>query len=131
VVRNFAALPVVPVYVDELNQVWTNLLQNATQALLAMPRTHDAGPRGCITLTTRLDGDHALVTIADDGPGIPDDIKAKIFEPFFTTKPKGEGTGLGLGIVRQIVEKHGGSIGCNSTPGATEFWVRLPLEAQP
>lgn len=131
VVRNFAALPAVPVYVDELNQVWTNLLQNATQALLTMPRASDAGARGCITLTTRLDGDHALVTIADDGPGIAADIKGKIFEPFFTTKPKGEGTGLGLGIVRQIVEKHGGTIGCNSAPGMTEFWVRLPLEVGP
>ena len=69
-----------------------------------------------------------LIGIADDGPGIEPDVKAKMFEPFFTTKAKGEGTGLGLGIVRQIVQKHGGEISCESQPGTTQFWVRLPLQ---
>ena len=126
VLRDFAELPAVPVFVDELNQVWTNLLQNATQAILAS-RTAP-GARGQITLSTRRDGDFVVIGIADDGPGIPPEVKAKMFEPFFTTKTKGEGTGLGLGIVRQIVQKHGGEIRCDSQPGVTQFWVRLPLE---
>lgn len=126
VVRDFADLPAVPVFVDELNQVWTNLLQNATQAIVASRTT--PGERGQITLSLRRDGEFVLIGIADDGPGIAPDVKAKMFEPFFTTKAKGEGTGLGLGIVRQIVQKHGGEISCESQPGHTQFWVRLPLE---
>ncbi|MBP9088505.1 MAG: HAMP domain-containing protein [Kofleriaceae bacterium] len=126
VVRDFADLPAVPVFVDELNQVWTNLLQNATQAIVAS--RPQPGARGRITLSTRRDGEFVVIGIADDGPGIEPAVKAQMFEPFFTTKAKGEGTGLGLGIVRQIVQKHGGEISCESQPGATQFWVRLPLE---
>ena len=68
-----------------------------------------------------------MVRVTDNGPGIAADVLPRIFEPFFTTKPKGEGTGLGLGIARQIVEKHGGSMRCESVPGATTFEVRLPI----
>jgi signal transduction histidine kinase len=64
--------------------------------------------------------------VIDDGPGVPADALPRIFEPFFTTKPKGEGTGLGLGICRQIVAKHGGEMTCTSFPGHTCFEVRLP-----
>jgi signal transduction histidine kinase len=117
VVRKFGELPPVPVYVDELNQVWTNLIHNAAQAL---------GGQGEIVIETRVDGDEVEVAIEDNGPGIPEDVMPKIFEPFFTTKPKGEGTGLGLGIVRQIVDKHAGTIRVDSRPGATRFVVRLP-----
>jgi signal transduction histidine kinase len=67
------------------------------------------------------------VTVQDNGPGIPSDVMPRIFEPFFTTKPKGEGTGLGLGIVKQIVDKHGGKIDVTSKPGCTRFTVRLPI----
>ncbi len=126
VVRDFADLPAVPVFVDELNQVWTNLLQNATQAIVSSRAT--SGERGRITLSTRCDAAMVVIGIADDGPGIEPAIQAKMFEPFFTTKAKGEGTGLGLGIVRQIIEKHGGEISCESQPGRTQFWVRLPLQ---
>ena len=72
--------------------------------------------------------DGAIVRIIDDGPGIAPDIMPRIFEPFFTTKPKGEGTGLGLGIVSQIVSKHGGEVGCASEPGRTVFEVWLPAD---
>jgi signal transduction histidine kinase len=122
VTRDYAELPAVPVYVDELNQVWTNLIHNAVQAL---------GGKGEILIETRVadakDGANVAVTVQDNGPGIPADVMPRIFEPFFTTKPKGEGTGLGLGIVKQIVDKHGGKIDVTSKPGCTRFTVLLPI----
>ena len=126
VVRRFAELPWVPIFVDELNQVWTNLIQNAVQAC--------AG-KGTISIESEVapavgtDPSGVVVRIVDDGPGVPPDILRRIFEPFFTTKPKGEGTGLGLGIVSQIVAKHGGRVHCESAPGRTAFVVWLPTVA--
>jgi signal transduction histidine kinase len=103
----------------ELNQVWTNLLSNAIDAL---------GDKGQITITTRPDGDCAEIDIADDGPGIPDEIRDHVFDPFFTTKDVGQGTGLGLHLARRIVvEHHHGSLTLESEPGRTVFRVRLPL----
>ena len=119
VTRKYAELPNVPVYVDELNQVWTNLIHNAVQAL---------GGRGEIVIETKRDGANVAVTVEDNGPGIPADVMPRIFEPFFTTKAKGEGTGLGLGIVKQIVDKHAGKIEVTSKPGCTRFTVLLPVE---
>jgi two-component system, NtrC family, sensor kinase len=110
------------VYVDELNQVWTNLISNAHHALAG--RTQP----GTITIETLVEGNAAVVRVIDDGPGVPPDVLPRIFEPFFTTKPKGEGTGLGLGIARQIVHKHGGQLACASVPGRTIFEVRLPID---
>ena len=125
--RRYGNLPRVPVFVDELNQVWTNLIQNAQQAL--------AG-KGTITVETSVEpaapgasGEWAVVRVIDNGPGVPAEALPQIFEPFFTTKPKGEGTGLGLGIARQIVDKHGGEMTCTSQPGRTVFEVRLPIPA--
>ena len=120
--RRFGRLPRIPVFVDELNQVWTNLIQNAQQALTTRPQAR-------IAITTDVDGTWVVVRINDNGPGIPADALPRIFEPFFTTKPKGEGTGLGLGIARQIVQKHGGAMTCESEPGSTTFEVRLPIVA--
>ncbi|HEY1587292.1 MAG TPA: ATP-binding protein, partial [Polyangia bacterium] len=119
VTRDYAELPAVPVYVDELNQVWTNLIHNAVQAL---------GGKGELLIETRVDGSNVAVTVQDNGPGISPHVMPRIFEPFFTTKPKGEGTGLGLGIVKQIVDKHGGIIDVTSKPGCTRFTVRIPIE---
>ncbi|HWF32923.1 MAG TPA: ATP-binding protein [Solirubrobacteraceae bacterium] len=104
---------------SELNQVWTNLLDNAIDAL---------GERGTITIATRADGECAIVEIADDGPGIPDDVASQIFDPFFTTKDVGYGTGLGLATARRIVvERHDGSLTLETEPGRTTFRVRLPF----
>ncbi|MEZ4359885.1 MAG: ATP-binding protein [Kofleriaceae bacterium] len=114
----FGDLPEVPVFVDELNQVWTNLIQNAVQAMSG---------KGRLIIETALEGEHAVVRVIDDGPGIPEHAMPSIFEPFFTTKPKGQGTGLGLRIARQIVTKHEGEVSCRSRPGETCFEVRLPL----
>jgi signal transduction histidine kinase len=82
------------------------------------------------TLTIRTDRDHsfAKISIIDDGPGIPEDIKSQIFDPFFTTKEIGKGTGLGLDVVQRIVVgQHQGSVKCTSVPGHTEFIVCLPI----
>ncbi len=122
--RRYGDVPRVPVYVDELNQVWTNLISNAQQAVSA--RAPSASP-GTIAIETELDEGAAVVRVIDDGPGVPPEVLPRIFEPFFTTKPKGEGTGLGLGIARQIVDKHGGTLRCESVPGRTVFEVRLPI----
>ena len=101
----------------ELNQVWTNLLDNAIDAI-------DEG--GEITVRTSRAAGRAVIAILDDGPGIPDEIKARIFEPFYTTKDVGEGTGLGLDVVRRIVERHMGDVAVESEPGRTSFEIRLP-----
>jgi signal transduction histidine kinase len=115
------ALGEVMVHGAELNQVWTNLLDNAIDAL---------GESGTITITTRADGDCAEVDIEDDGPGIPDAIRQRVFDPFFTTKEVGQGTGLGLDTARRIlVERHRGSLTLESRPGHTVFRARLPVDA--
>jgi signal transduction histidine kinase len=120
VVRDYdRTLPTLTVYGSELNQVWTNLLDNAIDAL---------GDSGTITVSTRLDGPCILVDIADDGPGIPEEMRAHVFEPFFTTKDVGSGTGLGLDTARRIVEeRHTGTLRFESGPGGTTFHVWLPL----
>ena len=115
-------LPKIPAYAAELNQVWTNLIDNAAQAM---------NGTGTLTITTKRDDDCVLVEIGDTGPGIPPDIQKRIFEPFFTTKPVGEGTGLGLDIAwRIVVNKHHGDLGVESAPGDTRFQVRLPIQPQ-
>jgi signal transduction histidine kinase len=112
-------LPKVPAYAGELNQVWTNLIVNALDAM--------AG-EGTLTVRTRRDGECALVEIADTGPGIPEDLRPRVFEPFFTTKPVGQGTGLGLDVSwRIVVKRHGGDLRVTSSPGDTRFQVLLPL----
>ncbi|MFZ0041937.1 MAG: ATP-binding protein, partial [Solirubrobacteraceae bacterium] len=115
------SLPRVTVHGAELNQVWTNLLDNAIDAL---------GETGQITIVTRADGDCVEVDIVDDGPGIPPEIRDKIFDPFFTTKEVGKGTGLGLDTARRIlVDRHHGSLTLESEPGRTVLRARMPIEA--
>ena len=112
-------LPKLMVRGSELNQVWTNLLDNAIDAL---------GAQGTITIATHADGECAVVEIADDGPGIPEDVASRIFDPFFTTKDVGHGTGLGLATARRIVvDRHDGSLTLETRPGRTSFRVRLPF----
>jgi signal transduction histidine kinase len=115
------SLPELTVHGAELNQVWTNLLANAIDAL---------GDEGHITITTRADGDCAEIDIADDGPGVPAEIRNRVFDPFFTTKEVGSGTGLGLDVARRIlVDRHHGSLTLESRPGRTVFRARLPIDA--
>jgi signal transduction histidine kinase len=113
------SLPRVPVYAGELNQVWTNLIDNAMGAMQG---------HGTLTVRTSRENDCVLVAVCDTGPGVPPELTERIFEPFFTTKPVGEGTGLGLDISwRIVVKRHGGDLRVVSQPGDTRFEVRLPL----
>jgi len=114
-------LPVVPAYVGELNQVWTNLIDNAIGAL---------DRDGVLTIETSCDPKNVTVSIMDSGTGIPADILSRIFDPFFTTKKVGEGTGIGLDIVKRVVKRHKGEIKVTSAPGRTEFLVSLPIIQQ-
>jgi signal transduction histidine kinase len=110
-------LPRVNGFGSEINQVWEKLVDNALDAV---------GTQGNVTITATGRGDSVLVRIADDGPGIPEEIRARIFDPFFTTKAVGQGTGLGLDLARRIVQLHGGDIDFSTQPGHTVFRVRLP-----
>ncbi|HEX6357966.1 ATP-binding protein [Actinophytocola sp.] len=113
------SLPHVPAYPAELNQVWTNLIDNAL---------HAVDGDGTVTIRTARDGDNVLVEVIDTGPGVPPDLKRRVFEPFFTTKGVGKGTGLGLDVSwRVVVNRHGGDMRIESEPGDTHFQVRLPL----
>jgi signal transduction histidine kinase len=110
-------LPRVLGFGGELNQVWANLVDNALDAI---------ADGGHVTVAARAEGTQVTVRVTDDGPGIPADVRSRVFDPFFTTKPVGQGTGLGLDIVRRLLDRNGGSIDLESEPGRTEFWVTLP-----
>jgi signal transduction histidine kinase len=116
-------LPLVPAYAAELNQVWTNLVVNALDAM---------NGSGTLTLRTAREGDCALVEVRDTGPGVPEELRRRVFEPFFTTKPVGQGTGLGLDVSwRIVVNRHHGDVQLRSRPGDTRFRVLLPLTEEP
>jgi signal transduction histidine kinase len=119
VVRDYADdVPRIEAIPRELNQVWTNLIDNAIDAM-------EGG--GTLRASTRTDGEHVIVEVADTGSGMPPDVQARAFEPFFTTKDVGKGTGLGLDISRRIVvERHQGEILIASQPGETVVTVKLP-----
>ncbi len=121
VTREYAPdLPKVMAYGSELNQVWTNLIDNAADVI------KDGGK---LSIRAVRDNDYVLVEIADNGPGIPEEIQSRIFEPFFTTKGVGEGTGLGLDIAYRIIKKVKGLITVKSVPGDTRFEIRIPIQA--
>jgi signal transduction histidine kinase len=109
-------LPSVCGFAGELNQVWFNLIGNALDA---------AGEGGRVEVTARPECGGVVVRVIDNGPGIPEGIQDRIFDPFFTTKPVGEGSGLGLDIVRRLIQRHNGQIELDSRPGRTEFRVIL------
>jgi len=122
VVRDYDdSVPTVTANPGELNQVWTNLIDNAVDAM---------DGSGTLTLRTTADEHHVVVEVCDTGAGMTDDVAAHAFDPFFTTKEVGKGTGLGLDISRRIVvERHGGAIDVRSEPGHTVVAVRLPRRA--
>jgi signal transduction histidine kinase len=121
VVKRIEELPYLLCYPEELNQVWTNLIHNALQAM---------DYKGTLEVIANLAGNNILVTVKDTGKGIPESIRERVFEAFFTTKPVGQGSGLGLDIVKKIVDKHAGKIYFESEVGrGTTFFVELPLNA--
>jgi len=116
---HFAKLDPIPCYIDELNQVWTNLIHNALQAM---------NDQGILEIRLEKKDNAARITIRDNGQGIPEEIQKKIFDPFFTTKKTGEGSGLGLDTVQKIVEKHNGIVDFESRINeGTAFFVSIPL----
>ena len=131
IVKQYAELPAVECYAGQLNQVFMNVISNAIDAL---EESHTASPE--IRIQTRHlpaergQTERVVIQMADNGPGMSQEVISQIFDPFFTTKPVGKGTGLGLSISYQIVvEKHGGIFKCHSTPGqGTEFWIELPVQ---
>lgn len=118
---DYGDLPSTLCYPDELNQVWTNLTHNALQAM------HNEGE---LSVSTKVQEGNILVQFTDNGPGIPEDIQEKVFSSFFTTKPAGEGSGLGLGICKKIVDKHQGNIDFESEVGRTTFSVSIPIRVK-
>jgi signal transduction histidine kinase len=117
-----ADLPRVHGFGSEINQVWQKLVDNALDAVET---------RGHVTVTATARGGSIVVRVADDGPGIPEEIRARVFDPFFTTKPAGRGSGLGLDMARRIVHLHRGDIEFTTQPGRTVFRVRLPVAGAP
>jgi signal transduction histidine kinase len=120
IMRSYGAgVPKIDAYAGELNQVWTNLIDNAVDAM---------DGAGTLTIATRAEGNEVVVEIGDTGPGMPPQVVARAFEAFYTTKEAGKGTGLGLDIAKRIVvEHHGGAITIDANPGRTLLRVRLPL----
>lgn len=114
------SIPPIKIFPGEMNQVWTNIIDNAIDAM-------EINGKGTLTITTSHDDRFLKITIKDDGPGIPEDIKQNIFAPFFTTKEMGKGTGLGLDVVSRIMLQHNGEVKVKSAPGATEFEICLPF----
>ena len=115
-------LPLVPAAGAELNQVWSNLIDNALDAV---------APYGHVRIEAVSERERVIVRIVDDGPGIPPEIRGRIFDPFFTTKPVGQGLGLGLDTVRRLLQRHRGELDVESRPGRTEFSVNLPIGPEP
>jgi signal transduction histidine kinase len=117
--KDYDEIPMINCYPDELIQVWTNLITNSIQAM---------NNQGELSIAVRNLGEKVTISITDNGPGIPDDIKEKIFEPFFTTKKAGEGTGIGLDLVAKIIEKHEATLDLKSEIGVgTTFIITLPV----
>jgi len=119
VIRDYAAgVPPIEGHPAELNQVWTNIIDNAIDAM---------DGHGTLRILTRADAEHVVIEIADSGPGMPAEVQARAFEAFYTTKDVGKGIGLGLDIARRIiVERHHGQITIDSKPGETILRVQLP-----
>jgi len=120
VIKHYEDVPTIKCYPDELNQVWVNIIHNAIHAMIN---------KGTLEISVTKQQPDIIVSITDSGCGIPEDIKTRIFEPFFTTKARGEGSGLGLDIVKKVIDKHKGSIKVESQPGKTTFMVLLPTGA--
>jgi two-component system, NtrC family, sensor kinase len=122
---DLGVLPLVACNIAELSQVFLNLIINAAQAI--EEKVHNSGERGHIRISTRSDADEVTIEIADDGPGIPTEHQDRIYEPFFTTKEVGKGTGQGLALARNTIQRQQGVLECRSVPGAgATFTIRLP-----
>jgi signal transduction histidine kinase len=155
IVKEYGPLLPVESFAGLMNQVFMNVISNAIDALEEYnqersPTEIKANPSTITIRTSMAQGEmennselvsnslpsnhhspYVVISISDNGPGIPEAVKARLFDPFFTTKPVGKGTGLGLSISYQIVvDKHGGKIWCDSEPGkGTTFWIKIPVRS--
>jgi signal transduction histidine kinase len=134
-IKKYGTIPLVECYPGLLNQVFMNILANAIDAVFEASQSSILSSQDSATIRiyTELTGDQqVIICIADNGIGIPEDVKQRLFDPFFTTKPIGKGTGLGLSISYQIiVEQHGGQLYFKSTPGqGTEFIIKIPVTSE-
>ncbi len=129
VIRDFDDLPLVECYPGQLNQVFMNLLVNAIDAIEECNAKQNHCGR-IIIRTSAIDSQWVKIAIADNGLGMPEEVRQKIFDPFFTTKPTGKGTGMGMSISYQIiVKKHGGKLDCFSKIGeGTELVIQIPVK---
>ncbi|WP_375501347.1 sensor histidine kinase [uncultured Nostoc sp.] len=137
IIKDYGDLPLVECYAGGLNQVFMNILSNAIDALYEWEeeclslKGETKKHLSSIMIHTQVKNEECvIISIKDNGPGIPEEVKTKLFDPFFTTKPIGKGTGLGLSISYQIiVDKHKGKIKCISAPGkGTEFLIEIPIK---
>jgi two-component system, NtrC family, sensor kinase len=124
---DFGELPAIVCHAGEINQVVLNIIVNAAHAI--GDAIEGTEVKGRISVRTRVDGEHVVITISDTGGGIPEAIRERIFDPFFTTKEVGKGTGQGLAIARSVVvDKHKGELTMESEIGkGTTFFIRLPI----
>lgn len=125
-VKHLGAIPKIECAPGSINQVFMNIITNGIQAIKEKQQT--TGATGRMEITTAEEEGYVVISIKDNGPGIPEEVKKKIFEPFFTTKDVGEGTGLGLSIVQGIIDEHNGSIRVDTESGqGTTFTISLPV----
>ncbi|MBD2439115.1 MASE1 domain-containing protein [Nostoc sp. FACHB-110] len=135
IIKNYGQLPKIECYPSHLNQVFMNILTNAIDALEELSTITDDLEEKAPTITIRtsmINAEWAEIAIADNGPGMSEEIQKNIFNPFFTTKPVGKGTGMGISISYQIItQKHTGQLKCFSTLGkGTEFVIQIPISNQ-
>ncbi len=134
IVKEYGKLPQVTCYASQLNQVFMNIIINAIDALQNnRDKEHKVNEAPTLTINTQAtDSNTVKISIADNGNGMTEEVKSKIFDPFYTTKPVGSGTGLGLSISYSVVvEKHGGTLVCNSAPGeGAEFVIEIPVQSK-
>jgi signal transduction histidine kinase len=130
VIQEYGSLPLIECYAGQLNQVFMNILTNAIDALEDMMKQELGDFIPTIKISTEvLDGNQVMIKITDNGPGMTEEVKKKLFDPFFTTKSIGKGTGLGMAISYQIIEKHGGKLWYESEPGkGAEFLIQIPVQ---
>ncbi|MCW3122792.1 MAG: zraS 2 [Flavipsychrobacter sp.] len=123
--KSYANLPLIECYPGKLNQVFLNIISNA---VFAIKKKFEDKDGGMITITTTADAEYVYISLADNGTGMDENTKKRLFEPFFTTKDVGEGTGLGMSIAYNTINKHNGQITINTeVGGGTEFVIKLPL----
>jgi two-component system NtrC family sensor kinase len=122
-------IPKVNIATQDIGRVLLNLFNNAFYAVNQKQKTAEPDYKPEVAVNTSIEKNNLVISVKDNGNGIPDAIKEKIMQPFFTTKPTGEGTGLGLSLSYDIVVKgHGGTITVNSTEGeGSQFTIQLPI----